>query len=69
MLLKGPQDIMTLAPNEIDNSFVIVELNSVFAWNSYISFLPMKENAQLLFSNPYIFSSALLGSSLDDILP
>lgn len=29
-LLKGPQDIMTLAPNEIDNSFVMVELNSVF---------------------------------------
>lgn len=30
VLLKGSQDIMTLAQNEIDNSFVIVELNSVF---------------------------------------
>lgn len=29
-LLKGPQDIMTLAPNEIDNAFVLVDLNSVF---------------------------------------
>lgn len=30
ILLKGPQDIMTLAQNEIDQSFVMVELNSVF---------------------------------------
>lgn len=30
VLLKGPQDIMSLASNEIDNSFVKVDLNSVF---------------------------------------
>lgn len=29
-LIKGPQDIMTLAPNDLDNAFVMVDLNSVF---------------------------------------
>lgn len=30
VLLKGPQDIMALAANEIDESFVRVDLNSIF---------------------------------------